>query len=236
VRASPEFLSCALAKEKPMPCCPKRFLSIVLVCALISIPTAQAQQTASPAAAPVPPQILSAHTVFVSNGGGSNYFDIFTGGPDRAYNTLYADLRQSNRYQLVDAPGSADLIFEIGAVAPAVGDVNNVAYNPQLILKIIDPKTSAVLWTSSANVRAIGTQKRRDRQFDQAVAILVDKLSQVTGQPLTAEQSKAVRNNSRMPTAEKVIIFSVIAGSAAFAAWGAYRVSHPPAPPQPSLP
>lgn len=45
-------------------------------------------------AAPVPPQIVQARAVFVSNGGGSNYFEIFTGGPDRGYNTLYRDLER----------------------------------------------------------------------------------------------------------------------------------------------
>jgi hypothetical protein len=200
------------------------------------IPTANAQQPASASSAPVPPQILSAHTVFVSNGGGSNYFDMFTGGPDRAYNTFYADIQKANRYQLVSSPAQADLIFEIRAIAPAVGDVGNVGYNPQLILSVLDPKTSAVLWTTSDNVRAFGTQKRRDQGFDQSVDVLVDKLSQVTGQPLTTAQAKAVHNNSRMPTAAKVFIIVGIAAGAAFAAWGAYRVSHPPSLPQPTLP
>lgn len=209
----------------------RKSLCVVLAWFLILIPTAHAQQSAPAAPAPVPPQILSAHAVFVSNGGGSNYFDIFTGGPDRAYNTFYADLQDVNRYQLVSTPAQADLIFEIRGTAPAVGDVDNVGYNPQLTLRILDPKTSTVLWTTSDNVRAFGTQKHRDQGLDQSVDVLMDKLSQVTGQPLTAEQSKAVHNNSRMPTAAKVFIIVSIAAGAAFAAWGAYRVSHPPSLP-----
>lgn len=217
----------------------RKALCIALAWFLILIPTTQAQQTAPSSTAPVPPQILSAHAVFVSNGGGSNYFDMFTGGPDRAYNTFYADLQKANRYQLVDSPAQADLIFEIRAVAPAVGDVDNVGYNPQLILSTLDPKTSTVLWTTGDNVRALGTQKHRDQGFDQSVDVLVDKLSQVTGQPLTTEQAKAVHNNSRMPTAAKVFIIASIAAGAAFAAWGAYRVTHPPSLPtlpQPTFP
>jgi len=161
---------------------------------------------------------------------------MFTGGPDRAYNTLYALLQQSNRYQLVSTPAQADLIFEIRAIAPSVSTGDLVGYNPQLILSILDPKTSTALWTTSDNVRALGTQKRRDQGFDQSVAVLLDKFGQVTGQPLTPEQVKAVHNNSRMPTAAKVFIFVGIAASAAFAAYGAYRVSHPPALPTLTLP
>jgi hypothetical protein len=214
-------------------------LCIALAWFLIALPTANAQQPAPAAPAPVPPQVLSAHAVFVSNGGGSNYFNMFTGGPDRAYNTFYADLQKANRYQLVSAPAQADLIFEIRAIAPAIGDVGNVGYNPQLILSILDPQTKVILWTTSANVRALGTQKSRDKGFDQSVDVLLDKLGQVTGQPLTTEQAKAVHNNSRMPTSMKVFLFVGIAATAGLAAYGAYRVSHPPSLPtltQPTLP
>lgn len=216
----------------------RRFLCLALAWFLVVIPTAQAQQPMSATGAPVPAQILSAHSVFVSNGGGSNFFEMFTGGPDRAYNTFYADLETANRYQLVGAPAQADLIFEIRAIAPTLSTDDAVDYNPQLILSVRDPKTSTVLWTTRANVRAFGAQKRRDRQFDQCVAVLVDKLGQVTGQPLSREQQKEVSDNSRMhmPTAAKVFIFVGIAAAAAFAAYGAYRVTHPPTLPMPNQP
>jgi hypothetical protein len=214
----------------------RKSLSLALAWVLVVIPTAQAQQSTSAPGAPVPPQIFSARSVFVSNGGGSNYFNMFTGGPDRAYNTLYALLQQSNRYQLVGTPVQADLIFEIRAIAPSAYTGDVVAYNPQLILSILDPKTSTVLWTTGDNIRAIGRQKSRDRGFDQSVAVLLDKFGEVTGQQLTPEQVRAVHNNSRMPTAAKVFIFVGIAATAAFTAYGAYRVSHPPALPTPTLP
>jgi hypothetical protein len=164
---------------------------------------------------------------------------MFTGGPDRAYNSLYNDLRQSSQYQLVSSPSQADLVFEIRAIAPSVNNGDVVAYNPQLILSIQDPQTKAILWTTSANVRALGTQKRRDQGFDQSMAVLVDKLAQVTGQPLTNEQIKAVRDNSRMSTAAKVFIVVGIAAFVGLTTYGIYRVTHPPALPpltQPVLP
>jgi hypothetical protein len=215
---------------------PRKSLCFVLAWFLVVVPTAPAQQPAPAPAAPVPPQILSAHTVFVSNGGGSNYFDMFTGGSDRPYNTFYADLQQANRYQLVNSPAQADVIFEIRGIAPAISEGDVIGYNPQLILSIIDPQTKAVLWTTSDNVRALGTQKHRDQGLDQSVAVLVDKLSQVTGQPLTPAEIKAIRKNMSMPTGTKVFIIVGIAAGAALAAYGAYRVTHPPTLPMPTLP
>ena len=191
-------------------------------------------------AAPVPPQIVQARAVFVSNGGGSNYFEIFTGGPDRGYNTLYRDLERSQAYQLVRTPSEADLIFEIRSVAPAAAvGTNDVVANPQLILNIRDPRTQAILWTTTANVRAYGTKKRRDRQFDESVAVLLDKLEQVAGRPLTPAQTKAIHANSGMPRAAKLFLAASIGAAVAMTVYGAYRVTHPPTlkpPAVPSLP
>lgn len=213
----------------------RKALCIFLGLFLAATPALPAQQT-TPRAAPIPAQIAAAHAVFVSNGGGPNYYDIFTGGPDRAYNTFYADLEKTGRYQLLAAPANADLIFEIRAIAPMVGDVGNVAYNPQLILSIIDPRTHAVMWTTTANVRAIGTKGRRDRQFDSSVAVLMDKLAEITGQPLTTAQMKDINANTKLPTGVKVFIFASIAAGVAFTSYGIYRVTHPPTLQTPTLP
>lgn len=213
----------------------RKTLCFVLAFLLALTPALPAQQTSAPAA-PIPAEIATAQAVFVSNGGGNNYFDIFTGGPDRAYNTFYRDLQKTSRYELVGSPSEAQLIFEIRAIAPAVGGPHaTVDYNPQLILSIIDPKTRAVLWTTSANVRAIGLQKRRDREFDASVAVLMDKLGEITGQPLTPQQIKAVNSNSRMPTAARVFIIAALAVGVGMTTYGIYRITHPPTlPPLPN--
>ena len=217
--------------------CLQKLLCLAVVLLMALDPLLYSQQTGT---APVPPQIINARAVFVSNGGGSNYFEIFAGGPDRGYNTLYADLERSQQYQLVGSPSEADLIFEIRSIAPtsAVGTEDVVA-NPQLILNIRDPRTQALLWTTSANVRVFGTQKRRDRQFDESVAVLLDKFEQVAGRPLTPAQTKAIHSNSHMPSAAKMFLAVSIGAAVALTAYGAYRVSHPPTlkpPPVPSLP
>lgn len=215
--------------------------ALCLACSFVLIltPTLNAQQ-AKVGAAPLPPQVLNAHTVFIANGGGSNYFDIFRGGPNRAYNTFYKDMKKANRYELVSSPEEADVIFEIRAIAPGVSGTNDiVSYNPQVILTIRDPKTNVVLWTESANVRASGTKNRRDRQFDMSVAVLVDKLAQVTGQPLTLAQTRAIAKNSGIPTADKVFIAASIAGTAALVGFGIHAMSHPAKltpPPTPTIP
>lgn len=210
----------------------RKSLSVALSSALVLTPLVSAQQT-DHNPAPVPPQVLNAHAVFVSNGGGSNYFDMFGGGPNRAYNTFFSQLKKTGRYELVSAPSQADVIFEIRAIAPAVSWNDVPSYNPQVILSIRDPKTSAVLWTARANVRAIGTKKHRDRDFDESVAVLVDELAQVTGQPLTAAQAKAIDSNSRMSTAAKVFLFASIGAAAGGTAWVVYKGTHPPSPPPP---
>lgn len=228
-------------------------LALVLSTLLVLTPPLAAQQTASPGipqsssaprpaySPPVPAQILHARSVFVANGGSSNYFEAFGGGANRAYTSFYTDLKRTGRYDLVSSPAQADLIFEIRAIAPAESSNDNVYYNPQIILTIRDPQTTAVLWRESANVRAFGGRRQRDRQFDQAVAVLVDKLAVVTGQPLTDAQTKAIAGNSstKMPLAQKIFIFSSLATAAGFAAWGIHKAANPPKltpPPPPTLP
>lgn len=209
-------------------------LCIVLSGLLVLTPVMAAQQTnpapRPPYSAPVPPQLLHAQRIFVANGGGSNYFDLYGGGPSRAYNIFYKDLKRTRHYELVGSPAQADLIFEIRAIAPASSYNDTPSYNPQVVLTIRDPHSTAVLWTESANVRGFGTRRQRDRQFNQAVAVLVDKLAVVTGQPLTPAQTRAVVDNSygRMSTGEKIIIASSIAIFAGMLAYGIHRMNNPP--------
>lgn len=220
----------------------RKVLCIVISSFLVVTPMLPAQHTFS-RGAPVPPQLLNARTVFVSNGGSSNYFESFSGGTNRAYNTFYKQLKGIQEYELVSSPADADLIFEIRAIAPETpGTHDTISYNPQVVLTIRDPKTNAVLWRESANVRAFGTKSRRDRQFDQSIAVLVDKLALVTGRSLTQAQTKAIAGNSKMPTAAKVFIATAIAGAAAITIAGIHmatsqhKLTPPPMPTVPTPP
>jgi hypothetical protein len=215
----------------------RKLSCFTLALLLASTPLTRAQQTSI--STPVPPQITSAHRIFISNGGGTNYFNAFSGGPDRGYSQLYAALQQWNRYQLVDTPSQADLLFEIHAIAPAVstGTDGSIAYNPQLILRILDPKTNALLWTTTANVKAAGGQSSRDKGFDESVAVLVDRVRQLTGEQLNPTQVKAIRSNNQMPTSTKILIGVGIGAVVGLTAFGIYKVTHRPTlPTLPSCP
>jgi hypothetical protein len=214
----------------------RKLLCCTLALLLASTPLTRAQQTST--ATPVPPQITSAHSIFISNGGGTNYFNAFTGGPDRGYSQVYAALQQWNRYQLVDSPSQADLLFEIHAIAPAIstGTDGSIGYNPQLILRILDPKTNALLWTTTANVKAGGGQSSRDKGFDESVAVLVDRVRQLTGEQLNPTQAKAIRSNNQMPTSTKILIGVGIGAAVGVAILGIYKVTHMNTPTLPTIP
>jgi hypothetical protein len=82
----------------------RKSLCFILALLLASTPLTRAQQTGTTAPAPVPPQISSAHSVFIANGSDSNFFNAFSGGPDRGYSQLFTAMQQWNRYQIVDSP------------------------------------------------------------------------------------------------------------------------------------
>ncbi len=83
-------------------------------------------------AAPAPPQISTAKTVFIANAGGEdNPSDSqFSGGPDRAYNQFYAAIKSWGRYELVLTPANADLLLELRFTQPQVGDYHEDLLHP----------------------------------------------------------------------------------------------------------
>lgn len=218
----------------------RKLLCSTLALFLASTPLTRALQTSTTAPAPIPPQIASAHTIFISNGGGTNYFNAFSGGADRGYSQLFAAVHQWNRYQIVDSPSQADLIFEIHAIAPAVsagGADPSIVFYPQLILRILDPKTNALLWTTTANVKAAGGQSSRDKGFDESVVVLVDRVRQLTGEQLNTTQVKAIRSNNQIPRSTKILLGVGIGAAVGLTIFGIYKVTHPPAlPTLPTLP
>jgi hypothetical protein len=82
-------------------------------------------------AGPIPPALLAAKTIFVSNAGADAglFPEVFSGGsglssepfsgdPDRAYTEFYTALKNTGDYTLVGDPFGADLILEIRLTAP----------------------------------------------------------------------------------------------------------------------
>jgi hypothetical protein len=133
-----------------------------------------------PGAAPVPPLLLNAKKIFIANAGADSglFPHPFSGDPDRAYNEFYADVESWGRYQVVAAPGQADLVFELQLTAPN-GPTNANKQNgasdplPMFRLVIYDRPTHYVLWALTESIAPAALQKTHDHNFDEALSTLV---------------------------------------------------------------
>lgn len=152
-----------------------------------------AQQPFTTPGGPVPPAILTAKTIFVSNAGADSglFPEPFSGDPSRGYRELYADLKAAGQFELVDDPASANLVLELGLTAP-YGPTNGSKQNgasdplPMFRLVIYDRKTHYVLWTLTESVELAFLQKTHDRNFDSALEILVEDFEALSGKPIPA--------------------------------------------------
>lgn len=135
--------------------------------------------------APVPPALLQATKIFVSNAGADSglFPSPFTGDVNRGYNQFYAGLKASGKYQLVDDPQQADLVLELELRAPSgstrsmnVNKVNGASDPvPMFRLVVFDRGTHYILWAFSESIEVAVLQKTHDRNFDDALnAILLE--------------------------------------------------------------
>jgi hypothetical protein len=128
--------------------------------------TAAAQQ--QPVAAPIPPAILSAKTVFISKSSGYSLVPMVTG--DQPYNEFYAAMKAWGRYQIVSSPSDADLIIEIRLEC-----ISGPCYEA-LEATILDPKTHTILWVCTQSVQLAARIKTNSKNFEKSMAALVDDL------------------------------------------------------------
>lgn len=169
-----------------------------LIVVVASVPLLHAQDMKGPAPAPVPAQIAAAQKVFISNAGGESFetvFDqvVFNGGPDRPYNEFYGAMKNWSRFDLVSSPSEADLVFEINW---ALTDLKNTARLSgwdfpvlgQIRLVIVDPKTHIPLWTFTEYVRGAILLGNRDKNFDQAMNTIVNRLKILASAPKAASE------------------------------------------------
>jgi hypothetical protein len=143
-------------------------VSLAVVMLLPLIPALQAQAPA----APLPSQILTAKTVFISNAGADFDSNLWSGTPDRAYNEFYEAIKSWGRYRLVSTPNDADMVFEFSLVGTPLP-------NAQFRVVLLEPKTHVVLWTESEGIQ-LGLKKTRDKGFDDAINKLIDDLKTLT--------------------------------------------------------
>lgn len=167
-----------------------------LAASLLLATAALAQQIPPGATGPVPAAIVSARTIFISNGGSDSglFPSPFSGDQDRPYNQFYKALQADSHYQLVSDPSQSDLVLELRLLAPYGPSNPNKAQGasdpePQFRLEIYDRRTHYVLWTLTQSIRWAILQKTHDHNFDDALTELVkafEALGQTQPVPATA--------------------------------------------------
>jgi hypothetical protein len=161
--------------------------------AAVSLATAGfAQMPTYDQAGPIPPALAAAKTVFVSNAGADSglFPEPFTGDPDRPYTEFYAALKASGDYTLVGDPAQADLVLELRLVAPygptSPNKQNGTADpRPMFRLVVYDGKTHYILWTVTHSIELAYLQKTHDKNFDAALAEVLNQFLQISGKPRT---------------------------------------------------
>jgi hypothetical protein len=152
--------------------------AIFLVLAALSFSVAQQAQSAPPPA-PIPTQIETAKTVFISNAQGEEIDPrtfLKTFDEERPYNQFFAALASGGRFKPVLAPADADLIldFRLRAYPGAVP--------AELRLAILDPKTHVLLWSMAEDVKIVGGphyEQKIEKNFDMAMTTLVGDLTRL---------------------------------------------------------
>jgi hypothetical protein len=150
---------------------PAMFLGLALCLAHAGGVSAQDKKQA---AVTVPPQIASATKVFLSNAMDMNYQDAA-----RTYNSLYAGLKSWGRYEVVSAPGDADLIFEMRVFGGACGETTPSGACTLITLNvhIVDRATRTILWSinepwGGAGLTESGREKASKASIEQVIADL----------------------------------------------------------------
>ncbi len=140
--------------------------------------------------APVPPALLNAKTVFISNAGADSglFPHPFSGDPDRPYNQFYAAIQSWGRYEIVGDPSQADVVFELQLIAPPGPSAPNKQYGasdplPMFRLVIFDRKTHYVLWALTESIMLAVLQKTHDNNFDAALTAITLDLKRLTSAP-----------------------------------------------------
>lgn len=166
---------------------------------LLTVPSL-AQQSAPPAAAPVPPAILSASRVFISNAGADAglFPSPFSDTPDRGYNQFYAALKNQGSYQLVKDPSQADLVLELHLSAPygpSDPSKQKGASDPLPMFRLViyDAKTHYVLWAFTENIDVAYLQKSHDHNFDVALAAVVRDFLTLAGKTFQPSPTPCTR-------------------------------------------
>jgi hypothetical protein len=159
---------------------------IFVISFLLLIPALQAKTRKDVPPAPLPEAIVTAHNVFLSNGGGS----------DLAYDAFYSEMKKWGKYQIVGSPDAAELIVELSyqvedmgtRVWSSVNTYNNTTQvhsrqliDPKLILTIYDARTKNSLWSTVDHRRLARLEKNREKEMINSAERLVEELRSRSG-------------------------------------------------------
>jgi hypothetical protein len=154
-------------------------MSSILMCVLTlccALPgTAQRSSSAkgvNTTAAPVPTPLLNGKRAFISYeiGDVTAFPSSYSGGPERAYNEFFADMKEWGRFELVMDPKDADVVFSVRFV-----DSPGLPY-PQIRVGVSDAKTHVSLWGFVEEVNPAWLKKHRDNAFSDTVELLVSDI------------------------------------------------------------
>jgi hypothetical protein len=169
--------------------------------------------------APVPAQIATARTVFLTNAGADANFPL---DETQAYNSVLASLQSWGHYRFVNMPAQADLVFQLHDIAPITqltgnrGGVYSVT-SPAFQLTVIDPRTNLALWTVTSPVYAAGNKTARERWLALSVANLTSRIKVLAGTPLTPAETASL---TQAPKDHRLLFFLILSGVLAGAAIG----------------
>ena len=133
--------------------------------------------------APVPPQIASAHKVFISNAGAdAEGIAVFkrAGEPQQVYNHFYSAMQAWGHYELVSNPADAELVFEIRFSAPVSFNGNLPISEPLIDLRIVDAKSHFILWSAGAPVHGAFRKATWFKNFDAGIEEVMTNLKAIT--------------------------------------------------------
>jgi hypothetical protein len=170
------------------------FIGAAIVMALELVPVAGAQDTKASAiaAAPLPEQLATATSVFISYGGADGYGTTVlkrAGSSSFIYDQFYAAMKTWGRYQLAASPAHADLILELRFSVPLVDCGKTATYAGQVQLTILDGKTHFVLWTVNEPVEIALRIATWERNINEGVTNAVGEMQRLVAQPVTAGTS-----------------------------------------------
>ena len=162
---------------------------LALMLAFLSlIPVLHAKTRKDVPPAPLPEAIVTAHKVFLSNGGGS----------DLAYDSFYSEMKKWGKYQIVGSPNDAELIVELSyqvedrgtRVWSSVNTYNNSTQvhsrqiiDPKLILTVYDARTKNSLWSTVDHRRLARMEKNQEKEMINSAERLVEELRSRSGTP-----------------------------------------------------